>query len=338
MRISKILLLTTLIVYILEGCQWGKKTPDVSEVKVNFELKSFYEQLFSIPSEEVDTHINELQNEYGKYFNAYCEGVIRIGSPTSPHFSENLLKFLTYKPNLEVLDTCKTVFTPKRKEILYKDLLQAFKFYRYYYPEREIPDVYLHISGFNESMVVDSGWVSVSVEKYLGRDCIFYEWLATPKYLRNQMEPERVVPDVMRAIAMTEYAYNDSTNDLISQMIYHGKILHFVEHTIPDIADTLLFGFTEKQMKWCKKNEALMWASIVEHKHLFSSDQMLIRKYVGPAPFTSFFGQESPGQTGRYLGYKILESWIEEHPEKTFRDMMDLTDPHSILREAKYRP
>jgi hypothetical protein len=43
------------------------------------------------------------------------------------------------------------------------------------------------------------------------------------------MRKENVVPDIIKAIGMTEYTYNDSLNDLISQIIYHGKILHFVE-------------------------------------------------------------------------------------------------------------
>ncbi|MGQ1889016.1 gliding motility lipoprotein GldB [Thermophagus sp. OGC60D27] len=338
MRINFVFLTIALLTILAGGCHISNNTPDVSDIKVDFELKPFYEKLFSIPPEEIEMHLNQLQEEYGRYFDAYCEGIIGIGATESLQFRDNFLKFLTYKPNLEVVDSCQTIFSKKRKESLYNHLLLAFKYYRYYYPEREIPDIYLHISGFNESMVVDSGWISVSVEKYLGRNCIFYEWLGTPKYLRNQMDTERVVPDVMRAIAMTEYSYNDSINDLISQMVYHGKILQFVKHTIPNIPDTLLFGFSQKQMKWCDKNESSMWASIVEHKHLFSTDQMLIRKYVGPAPFTSVFGQDSPGQTGRYLGYKILESWMEENPDQSFRDMMEQTDPHNILRQAKYRP
>jgi hypothetical protein len=326
------------LVFCAVGCNLFNNAPDVSDIEVESDLIPFYEELFAIPPENTDEYTEELQKKYGDYFTAYCEGIIGVGKPGNKEFSENLGRFLSYKPNKEVFDTCRKVFSEHRKEKIHKELIQAFKYYKHYYPEMSVPDLYLHISGFNESMVVDSGWVSVSVEKYLGRNCIFYEWLGTPKYLRTQMFPERVVPDVMRAIAMTEYAYNDSIDDLISQMVYHGKILLFVKHTIPDIPDTLLFGYSEKEMKWCDKNEEFMWSSMVEHKHLFSTDQMLIRKYIGPAPFTSVFGQESPGRTGRYIGYQIMKSWMEEHPDKSFRDMMQASDPHRILSQAKYRP
>ncbi|MGM0377710.1 MAG: gliding motility protein GldB [Bacteroidota bacterium] len=325
-----------LIILLSGGCNWFKSSPDVSDIEVDFELVPFYEDLFAIHPDSVEQNVDNLKSEYGNYLKAYSEGIIKIGSPEDGEYTDNLSKFLAYEPNKEVYDTCRKVFSDK--EQLKNEISRAFRYYKHYFPERETPDVYLHISGFNESVAVDSGWVSVSVEKYLGRDCVFYEWLQTPEYLRTQMEPERVVPDIMRAIGMTEYAYNDSVNDLISQMVYHGKMLHFVEHTIPEIPDTLLFGYSEDQMEWCRTNEAFMWETMIEKKHLFSTEQDLIRKYVGDAPFTNFFGQESPGRTGRYIGYKLMESWMDQHSEKSFKDMMEATDPHNILSNAGYRP
>lgn len=329
---------STLLLFIIisAGCNNKSAPPDISDVEVDFQLIPFYEDLFSIHPDSVGQHIEALKTKYGSYLDAYSEGIIGVGHPGSEEYADNMSRFLAYQPNQEVYDTCRVVFSDK--VALKKDLEKAFRYYKHYYPQRNVPDVYLHISGFNQSMAVDSGWVSVSVEKYLGSDCAFYEWLETPQYLRSHMTPEKVVPDVMKAIGMTEYAYNDSIDDLISTMIYHGKMLHFVKRTIPDIPDTLLFGYTEKEMNWCRENEDFMWSAIVEQKHLFSTDPMLTRKYVGEAPFTSFFGQESPGRTGRYLGFQLLQSWMDEHPEYSFREMMQQSDPHRILAKARYRP
>jgi hypothetical protein len=329
-------LIFLLFTFISGGCSFFSTTPDISDINVDFKLISFYEDLLAISPDSVEQHIGELENKYGDYLDAYSAGIIRIGHPGDKEYAQNLSRFLAYKPNREVFDTCRKVFSDKKA--LKKKLEKAFRYYKYYYPDREIPDVYLHISGFNQSMVIDSGWVSISVEKYLGSDCIFYEWLETPVYLRKQMTPEMLVPDVMKAIGMTEYSYNDSIDDLISQMVYHGKILQFVKHIIPDIPDTLLFGYSKREMKWCRKNEDFIWSAIVEQKHLFSTDPMLIRKYIGAAPFTSIFGQNSPGRTGRFLGYRLMQSWIEKHPDKSFIDMMQQTDPHRILMKAAYRP
>ncbi len=333
----RFLRLTLLVLTIISaGCSKKPTAPDISDIEVDFQLIPFYKDLFSISPDSVEQNIEALKIKYGSYLDAYSEGVIGVGHPDSETYVDNLSKFLAYEPNQEVYDTCRAVFSDK--DALKNDLEKAFRYYKHYYPNRVTPDVYLHISGFNQSMVVDSGWVSVSVEKYLGSDCIFYEWLETPQYLRRHMTPHMVVPDVMKAIGMTEYSYNDSIDDLVSSMIYHGKMLHFVKRTIPDIPDTLLFGYTKEEMDWCRENEDFMWSAVVEQKHLFSTDPMLTRKYVGEAPFTSFFGQDSPGRTGRFLGFQLLQSWLEENQEHSFREMMEQSDPHRILSKARYRP
>lgn len=333
--IFQILLFVAFVVLSVTGCS-RDRGPDVSGVEVDFRLIPFYEDLFAISPDSVGEHLERLKNIYGRYLATYSEGVIGIGDPDDPQYVERLSRFLAYEPNAEVFDSCRRVFSGK--QALKAELAQAFRYYQYYFPKKEVPDVYLHISGFNQSIVVDSGWVSVSVEKYLGSDCPFYEWLEIPVYLRGRMTPQRVVPDVVQAIGMTEFHYNDSIDDLISQMVYQGQVLQFVKHLIPDIPDSLLFGYTQKEYNWCMQHEEQMWKTLVEKKHLFATDPMIVRKYVDEAPFTNFFGQDSPGRTGRFIGYKLLESWLRRHPDKSIVELMSLSNPHAVLAEAGYRP
>jgi hypothetical protein len=318
------------------ACSRGSKAPDVSHVDVDFDLIPFYEDLFAIEPDSFPKEADGLKAKYGEYLEAYSMGVIAAGSTQDETFAENMQFFLSYEPNQEVLDTCRLVFGDT--EPLEQDLERAFKYYHYYFPELEIPDVYLHISGFNQSVVVDSSWVSVSVEKYLGRDCVFYEWLSIPVYLRRRMSPEKVVPDVMMALSMTQFAYNDSVDNLLNQMIYEGKLRYFVRKMIPDIADTTLFDYSTQQMSWAQNNEERMWSTIVEEKHLFSTDRMTLQRFVGKSPFTYYFGQESPGGTGIYLGYKIVESYMERHPETSLKSLMQMDDGHAFFRSARYQP
>jgi len=235
-----------------------------------------------------------------------------------------------------VLEKCNEVF--KDTEQLNEELSQAFRYLKYYFPEHNIPDIYLHISGFNQSIVVDSAWLSISVEKYLGADCEFYEWLSTPVYLRHKMIPEKIVPDVMKAIAMTDFPGKKQNEDVISHMIHEGKLLYFIKSMIPDIQDSLLFDYNEKQLDWCQNSEAGLWAGMVERKHLYNSERMVIQKYVGDGPFSYYFGQESPGRAAVFLGYRIVEAYMKEHPELTVFQLMHETDGHKILRLSRYRP
>ncbi len=327
--------LVTLLLMTM-ACSRGPKVPDVRHIEVDFELIPFYEDLFAIHPDSFAVEAESLKARYGQYLEAYSLGVIAAGSTEDPDFNKNMAFFLAYEPNQEVLDTCRLVFGDTAP--LKKELESAFKYYKYYFSDQEVPDVYLHISGFNQSVVVDSSWISVSVEKYLGRDCVFYEWLSIPVYLRRRMSPEKVVPDVMMALSMTQYAYNDSIDDLLNQMIYEGQLRYFVRQLIPDIADTTLFDYSSEQLAWARSNEKRMWSSIVENKHLFSNDRMTLQRFIGKSPFTFYFGQESPGGTGIYLGYRIVESYMKRYPETTLKELMEMKNGHAFFRLARYQP
>ncbi|MCA1745186.1 MAG: hypothetical protein LC643_05690 [Bacteroidales bacterium] len=318
------------------ACSRGPKVPDVSHVEVDFKLVPFYEDLFAIHPDSFAGEAESLKARYGQYLEAYSLGVIAAGSTEDADFVENMQFFLAYEPNQEVLDTCRLVFGDTAP--LEKELESAFKYYKHYFPEEAVPDVYLHISGFNQSVVVDSSWVSVSVEKYLGSDCVFYEWLSIPVYLRRRMSPEKVVPDVMMALSMTQYAYNDSVDDLLNQMIYEGQLRYFVQQMVPDIADTTLFDYSSEQMSWVRTNEKRMWSTIVENKHLFSNDRMTLQRFVGKSPFTYYFGQESPGGVGIFIGYRIVEAYMKRHPETTLMQLMEMKNGHEFFRSARYQP
>ncbi len=318
------------------GCNKGVDVPDVSHISVDIEVKPFYQDLFALNVNELPVQFPAIEEKYGRFMDAYSQKIIGIGDPKDPKYLDYLKSFLEYDANQDVLEKCNAQF----KDIapLENELSQAFRYLKYYFPEQNIPDVYLHISGFNQSIVVDSTWLSISVEKYLGADCEFYEWLSIPVYLRTKMIPERMVPDVMKAIALTNFSEKEQNDDVITQMIHEGKLLYFIKSMIPDIQDSLLFDFNEKQLNWCQKSESGLWAGMVERKHLYNSERMVIQKYVGDGPFSYYFGQESPGKAAVFIGYRIVKAYMKEHPEITLFHLMHETDAHKILRLSRYRP
>ena len=324
------------VVVLIYSC--GERAPKVNHIDVDFKFVPFYDDLFSITPDSagIENERERLINTYGSYLDAYSMRIVGAGSTGDDDFAVNMAKFLSYEPNQEVVDTCRKVFSDLTA--LEKDITQAYKYYRYYFPESMLPDVYLHISGFNQSIIIDSAWVAVSVENYLGKDCIFYEWLERYQYLRKKYVPEKVVPDIMKAIAITEFPFNDSIADLTSRMVYEGMVLYFIKKMIPSISDEFLFDMTKDELKWCARNEKMMWAVMVERKHLYDTDRMNIQKYVGDSPHTYFFGPDSPGRTGVYTGYRIVESYLKKNPEMTVSQLMSLRNYHRIFTGSGYRP
>ena len=81
-----------------------------------------------------------------------------------------------------------------------------------------------------------------------------------------------------------------------------------------------------------------MWNYIVENKLLFSSQRMNMVRYINDAPSTTGFPPESPGRTGIWLGWQIVRTYMDRHPEISLPELMNNMDFRGILNESKYFP
>jgi hypothetical protein len=219
-----------------------------------------------------------------------------------------------------------------------KKLIHAFKYYRYYFPERKYPLIYSCISGFNESVFVSGNIIGVSLDKYLGSDCPYYPLLGLPKYKQHSMIPEMIPRDVIQAWARSQFPMPVEATTLCDFMVYEGKILYFTEALDPDMADTLLTAYSAGQLKWCRKNESGMWNYLIENNMLFSTRQMDIVRYINDGPTTNGFPPESPARTGAWLGWQIVGNYMKRHPEITIPQLMEDNNFQGILNASAYAP
>ena len=115
-------------------------------------------------------------------------------------------------------------------------------------------------------------------------------------------------------------------------------MVYFVKKMLPDVHDTIVLGFTPAQLKWCNNNSEQMWTYLVGNKLLFSTNNLTIRKLVYPAPFTSYFSQESPGRAAVWLGYKIVSAYMKHNKDITLPQLMQEPDYQKILRMSNFKP
>jgi hypothetical protein len=221
---------------------------------------------------------------------------------------------------------------------LRKELDLAFRHYKYYFPQKEIPVIYTCISGLNQSVVIADKLIGVSLDKYLGSASPFYVRMGLPVYKRRSMNQTRLVPDIMYAWVMTEWPKSDNANSMLSQMIQEGKQMYFVDAMLPDLNDTLKMGYTKKQIDFCRKNEASLWTYLAEHKLLYTTDRMSIKRFTDDGPNTSAFGDQSPSRAGVWIGWQIVRSYMKQHPEVKLADLLANQDFQMILNQSNYQP
>jgi len=276
-----------------------------------------------------------LKNSYGEFFDIFTYRMIAIGGVEQPNFPELLYSFVsdTLIRKLE-LNVAQKIDTFQ----LRKELETAFKHYKYYFPEKEIPVVYTCISGFNQSVVISEKLIGVSLDKYMGAESPFYEQLGLPVYKRKNMHPAKMLPDMMQAWSDAEWPKAEKDNSLLSHMIQQGKVLYFMDSMLPDLNDTLKVGFTQKQSEFCQKTEAKMWTYLAEHKMLFTTDRMSIKRFIDDGPYTPTFSEESPARTGVWLGWQIVRSYMKQNKDIKLADLLNNTDYQSILNQSGYQP
>ncbi len=323
------------VILLLASCGRNPQKINVSNVSINLKIKHFDINLLKLRQDQMPTAIPALKSSYGEFFDIFTYRMIAIGGTEQPNFPELLYSFVsdTLIRKLET-NVAQKVDTVQ----LRNDLETAFKHYKYYFPEKEIPIIYTCISGFNQSVVISQKLIGVSLDKYMGSDSPFYEQLGLPVYKRRNMYPAKMVPDMMQAWADAEWPKPDKDNSLLSQMIQQGKVLYFMDAMLPDLNDTMKIGFTEKQLEFCRKNEAKMWTYLAEHKMLFTTDRMSIKRFIDDGPYTAVFSEESPARSGVWLGWQIVRSYMKQNKDLKLADLMSNADYQSILNQSGYRP
>ena len=325
-----------LMASICLNCRQNSLDVNISGIDLDIPIRRFETELFSISTDNIAKASAVLYGKYDDFLDIFSYHVISIGLPSEREYPGHLAMFLSDRLNREVYQETMRLYPGL--DDLEKTFTRAFKRYRYHFPQKEIPEPVSFISRFNFANFTVGNYIGIGLDMYLGADHEFYIRLGLPEYQRMNMFREKIPSDAIYAFAGTEIPYNDSVDNLLGRIIHHGILMYFVDALLPDQSDSLKIGFSANQMKWCSNNERQMWEYLIEHKLLFSTDPMVIRKITGPAPFTYYFTGESPGRTGVWIGWHIVREYARRNRDLTLREIIYETDYQKILREARYNP
>jgi len=320
------------------SCKRNQYRVNTSSISADIQIKRLEADLFSPDPSDIPSGIPELREKYGGFLQLFSY-VINAGDINDPEFSDLLLSFVTDKLNNEVYAAVMKLYpeiTPIEEEIE-----DAFRHYLWHFPDKRIPTVITCITGFNNSIITGDSVIGIGLDRYLGRDCSYYTQLGIYRYISARMNHYNIVPDCIYGWGATEWDFDAMkypAGNVMAEMIHEGKLKYFEKCMLPEINDTVVFGFTEDQMKFCRNNERQMWQYLIEHDLLFSTDQFTIRKLTDEAPFTSYFTSESPGRAAVWLGFRIVESYMMKNREISLEALMNSTDIQGIIEGAKYDP
>lgn len=338
MRISHIILVIIILTSALTSCRKNHYKVNTSSIEARIEVKRLEKDLFSLAPEDIITAVPSLKNKYDGFLQLFSY-VINTGNINDPSFGDMLVRFCTDKQNNDVYTITMKVFPDIAG--METDLEDAFRHYLYYFPDRKAPGIFTCITGFNNSIITGDSLLGISLDRYLGADCEYYPRLGIYNYISARMAPPYAVPDCIYGWAASEWDFQSAgyqADNVLSEIIHQGKLKYYEKCMLPEKDDELIFGFSPGQMKFCRNNEDQMWQYLIENDLLFSTDQFIIRKLTGEAPFTSYFTAESPGRAAVWIGFRIVEAYMMKNRNITLHDLMKENDVQLMLEKAKYNP
>lgn len=333
----KRLIISILCILALTGCHKGRTyfPKDIEPQQV--EMVRFDQSIQNVHEASVAQDIRVLYDEYPEFMTLWVEDILGIPSVDTAYLEQALPQFLN-----DTLYGFKQTNAVEREQFediseLQSSLNQAFARIKYLYPETEIPTFYLFVSGFQTPIYFNDELIGIGADMYLGSDYEYYNRVVY-EYQKQTMRKECIPVDVVSAYLFRTIPYTSTKSRLLDQMMYRGKVMYLTAQIFDQMPAYEVMGWTKEQWKWCEKNERAIWHLVMDKRDLFKTESLILTGYLNDGPFTSEISQDAPGRLGIWLGWRIVESYMEHNENVTLQELMTEGDAQKILEESYYKP
>ena len=320
------------------SCKQDKR-PDISRINVAIKIQRFEQDLYQGRTKNLKETNELLIKKYGSFYRDFISQMVGNPNLAGVEVLENLYKSKAYADLDHEVDSV----YPKLNKIE-DELSQTFKYIKHYYPKVQIPRFISFLSGFAYQIPIGENYMGIGLDMFLGKESKFYPALikSISKYQSTRFEPNYIVPRLTEEFVKEAlFKPNDEDQTLLSQMIYSGKILYFMDQVLPEnVNDTVKIGYTGRQLAWCKNFEGNIWTVLLEKNVLYQTDFRKIQVYLTDGPFTAGLGDkgESAPKLGIWIGWQMVKKYMLENPDVTLQQLMANTDAQKILTKSKYKP
>lgn len=325
---SYLLLLFTFL--FLLGCQQEKCeiAQEIKEIPVNLQVERLEQEFFKIKTEE---EMRAFLNKHPQFADKFLQ---QKGYPSQDILVQNLVRLATDTSIHKLVRESDEKFGDLAE--VKQDLENAFKHVKFYYPEFHVPEVKTFISGLSRDLYVSDSLVVLGLDFFIGKDASYRP--QAPQYIVNRYEKELMVPATMLLVS-NKFNKTDFVNStMLEEMVDYGKSYYFVERMMPCTPDSLIIGYTSKQMADVRYNEGKVWAHFLEKGLVYEESQFTIRKYIGERPNVPEVGTTAPGRIGTWVGWQIVRKYMENNSQVTLPELMAEKNARKILEQSKYKP
>ena len=177
----------------------------------------------------------------------------------------------------------------------------------------------------------------ISLDWYLNDNAV-YDQIGMPRYMSLRRNLSTLPKDVAEQLYMY-YLYEwRKQGQIIGEMVFYGRRNFFVEAMCPEIADSVLLGYSAHQWQWAVENEGAVWADIVGNRRLYDAGVDSYMMYFGDGPFTQAYSNDAPSRLGEFFGLNIIRAYASTHDDFDLKQIMQRKDLQNIFQDSGYKP
>jgi hypothetical protein len=285
----------------------------------------------------------QLYQKYGDFLCIYVEQILRIGHCDSLATIRELNAFATWPDMMELQREVDRVFPDTKTTELDNQFRQAIGRWHTLFPDSIVPHVVYMNSGLNFSAFSTDDVLATGLDYFLGpRNAVSDKLPADlfPIYLKEDMLPEYAVPNTIKDFCQREVSQSvpfKERPDMLHLLVFHGKVMYLLDLLMPDETDAVKMNWTEPQLAWAEENEWNTWKELAKQEIMFNTSMRDNIRWFDFGPFTNAGNvpQESPPQLGIWMGWRIVRTYMNEHPEVSVQALLSSVPDADILRSYK---
>lgn len=330
---------------MLSGCgsdPENKLIVDVSNIKVDLTSLRWDQELANCDTFAYASFANEKFKTQPKMWNYYVKGVLNLGDPRDPMFPDNFSHFMN-QPQVQLLNR---VLDSSYQDVSFfeSEIKSGFAHLKFYYKDAFIPKVVFVNSFFNRSVWSADSSVFVALDYYLGNNHWLINSLGSAQgfydYIKRKMDRDYFGPDLMQSWFETHYMGDVKTDqfgtpqfsEFLDALIYYGKLMYAMNAFYPEMAPHLKMRYTKEQMTWAISNEERIWVTMVDRKLVHSKSKKNMDDFFKEGPFTPGLKEnEAPDRIGVFVGLRIIQDYMNSHPDLNLVDLMNIQDNQELL-------
>ncbi|QIP11479.1 gliding motility protein [Spirosoma aureum] len=314
-------LLGLFCLFLLTSCT---KNEDITLIRLD-------QQLFSAKSSDgVRAFLNQNPSVAQLYFNANG-----AGNDTA------LVRELTNRINNPALNELHKQVEAEFGDMndLKKQLAEAFTTIKKDFPDFRSPKIATLVTGFaGPDLVITDSLIVIGIDYFAGPTSKYRpRGPEYPQYILRRYQKEYIVPAIVFAISDKYNATTRSDQTMLADMVYYGKGYVFTKAMLPNTPDSLVIGYSDKQLTETFNAQDVVWGHFIDNQLLYQTNPAVKQRYLNERPFTAEIGQGCPGAIGRWLGWRIVGRYHDKQASVGIAELMRNADARQIFEQSGYK-